>query len=154
MPQLPQVSVQDAVKIPTPVAPATSTSVTSLPVQERSVSSVAPSSTASVAANQKENEPTVASGEDVAIFEQLRHQMLVWLRVEAVHCGLDISGLSPTQLLDALRQQGSSDETRLQIVSSLLNFADQVIKNGHASLLEYKQAMMFHLMHTRSGRPL
>ena len=97
---------------------------------------------------------TVSGGEDVAIFEQLRHQMLVWLRVEAVHCGLDISGQSPTQLLDALRQQGSSDETRLQVVSSLLNFADQVIKNGQASLLEYKQAMMFHLMHTRSGRPL
>ena len=154
MPQLPQVPVQEAVKISTPNAPPASTPVTSQPVQERSVSPVAASPAASVAANQKEDEATVLSGEDVAIFEQLRHQMLVWLRVEAVHCGLDISGQSPAQLLDALRQQGSIDETRLQVVLSLLNLANQVIKNGQASLLDYKQAMMFHLMHSRSRRVL
>ena len=95
MPQLPQVSVQEEVKVPSPTASPASASVTSLPAQERSVSSVATPAMASVAAHQKENEATVSGGEDVAIFEQLRHQMLVWLRVEAVHCGIDISGQSP-----------------------------------------------------------
>ena len=152
MPQLPQVPAPEAVKTPIP-APASS-HMTPQPVQVRGVPQTAAPSPASVTANQRENGAAVMSGEDVAIFEQLRHQMLVWLRVEAVHCGLDISGQSPAQLLDALHQQGSIDETRLQVVSSLLNLANQVIKNSQASLMDYKQAMMFHLMHTRSRRSL
>jgi hypothetical protein len=88
-------------------------------------------------------------GEDVAIFDQMRHQLVVWLRIEAVTAGIEIGGLSPAQLLDALRQQGRQDETRLQVVSSLLNLANQVIKAGTVSLLDYKQALMLHLMHTR-----
>ena len=79
----------------------------------------------------------------------MRHQLVVWLRVEAVTAGIEIGGLSPAQLLDALRQQGRQDETRLQVVSSLLNLANQVIKAGTVSLLDYKQALMLHLMHTR-----
>lgn len=90
----------------------------------------------------------------MAIFEQMQQQLVIWLRVEVVHCGLEIAGRSPAQLVDVLRQQGSIDETRLQVVSSLLNLAHQVIKNGQASLLDYKQALMFHLMHTRSMRSL
>ncbi len=101
---------------------------------------------------QRESTTAALSGEDVAIFEQLRHQLLLWLRIEAVQCGLDISSQSATQLLDLLRQQGSIDETHLQVVSNLLNLASQVMRNGQASLLDYKQAMMFHLMHTRSRR--
>jgi hypothetical protein len=88
-------------------------------------------------------------GEDVAIFDQMRHQLLLWLRVEALTAGIEIGGQSPAQLLDALRQQGRQDETRLQVVSSLLNLANQVIKAGTVSLLDYKQALMLHLMHTR-----
>ena len=53
------------------------------------------------------------------------------------------------QLLELLRQQDNFDETRLQVVSTLLNLANQVIKNGSASLFDYKQALMFHLMHTK-----
>lgn len=90
--------------------------------------------------------------EDMMIFEQLQHQLVTWLRVEAVSAGLDISGQSATQLLEMLRQQDGFDETRLQVVSTLLNLSDQVIATGHASLLEYKQAMMFYLMHTRRTR--
>jgi hypothetical protein len=90
--------------------------------------------------------------EDIMIFEQLQHQLVTWLRVEAVSAGLDISGQSATQLLEMLRQQNGFDETRLQVVSTLLNLSDQVIATGHASLPEYKQAMMFHLMHTRRTR--
>ncbi len=87
--------------------------------------------------------------EDIAIFEQLRHQLLIWLRVEAIHMGLEITDQSPPQLLELLRQQEKYDETRLQVVSTLLNLANQVIKNGRVSVLDYKQALMFHLMHTR-----
>lgn len=87
--------------------------------------------------------------DDLAIFEQMRHQLLVWLRVEAVSAGLEISGLGPAQLLELLRQQAHFDETRLQVVSTLLNLSNQVIKTGLVSTLDYKQALMFHLMHTR-----
>jgi len=90
--------------------------------------------------------------ENVMIFEQLRHQLVMWLRVEAVRCGLDISGQNATQLLELVRRQDRFDETRLQVVSTLLNLSDQVIATGHADLFEYKQAMMFYLMHTRRSR--
>lgn len=114
--------------------------------QERVVASAA-AVTSNVTANQRE---VMALGEDdVAIFEQMRHQMIVWLRVEAVRAGVDISGHGPAQLLDVLRQQAHYDETRLQVVSTLLNLANQVIKTGLISVLDYKQALMFHLMHTR-----
>ena len=87
--------------------------------------------------------------DDVAIFEQLRHQLVVWLRIEAITAGLEITNQSPTQLLELLRQQARMDETRLQVVSTLLNLTNQVIKTGLVSVLDYKQALMFHLMHTR-----
>jgi hypothetical protein len=48
-----------------------------------------------------------------------------------------------------LRQQSRIDETRLQVVSTLLNLANQVIKTGVVTVLDYKQALMFYLMHTR-----
>lgn len=93
----------------------------------------------------------MAVGEDdIAIFEQLRHQMLIWLRVEAIRAGLDISSnLATAQLFDMLRQQAHLDETRLQVISTLLNLSNQVIKTGMVTILDYKQALMFHLMHTR-----
>ncbi len=87
--------------------------------------------------------------DDIAIFEQMRHQLIIWLRVEAVHSGLDIADQSPPQLLEILHQQERYDDTRLQVVSTLLNLANQVIKNGRVSVLDYKQALTFHLMHTR-----
>lgn len=99
------------------------------------------------------NGATVLVGdEDVVIFEQMRHQLIVWLRIETVRLGIEISGQSPTQLMEMLRQQDNSDESRLQVVATLLNLANQVITNGHATLVEYKQAMMFYLMHTRRAR--
>jgi len=88
--------------------------------------------------------------DDIAIFEQMRHQLLIWLRVEAIRAGLEFSSnVTPAQLLDMLRQQARFDETRLQVVSTLLNLSNQVIKTGMVSILDYKQALMFHLMHTR-----
>ena len=87
--------------------------------------------------------------DDVAIFEQMRHQLVLWLRIEAVSAGLEVSGQGPAQLLEMLRQQARYDETRLQIVSTLLNLASQVIKTGTISVLDYKQALTFHLMHTK-----
>lgn len=90
--------------------------------------------------------------EDVVIFEQMRHQLVVWIRVEAVRAGIDIAGHSPSELLELLQRLDGFDETRLQVTSTLLTLCDQIIAAGQASFLEYKQAMMFYLMHTRSSR--
>ena len=98
---------------------------------------------------QRENAAVLVSEEDVAIFELMRHQLVIWLRVEAVRAGLDISNQGPTQLLDLLRQQEKRDETRLQVVSTMLNLCNQVMRNGKAGLYDYKQALMFHLLHTK-----
>ncbi|MBV9690356.1 MAG: hypothetical protein JO202_11690 [Ktedonobacteraceae bacterium] len=87
--------------------------------------------------------------EDVAIFEQMRHQLIIWLRIEAVRAGIELSGKNPSQLLELVHQQARMDETRLQVVSTLLSLAAQVIKSGQVSVLDYKQALMLHLMHTR-----
>ena len=92
------------------------------------------------------------SEEDVVIFEQMRHQLVVWARVEAVRAGLDIAVHEPSELLDMLQHIDGIDETRLQVTSTLINLCDQIITAGQASLLEYKQAIMFYLMHTRSSR--
>jgi hypothetical protein len=100
----------------------------------------------------KEHESTTAlvSEEDVVIFEQMRHQLVVWTRVEAVRAGLDISGHEASELLERLQQLKGIDETRLQVTSTLIDLCNQIIAAGQASLLEYKQAIMFYLMHTRS----
>jgi hypothetical protein len=99
-----------------------------------------------------ESTTVFASEEDVAIFEQMRHQLIVWIRVEAVRAGIDIAGHNPSELLDLLQRLDGVDGTRLQVTSTLLTLCDQIIAAGHASILEYKQAMMFYLMHTRSSR--
>jgi hypothetical protein len=109
---------------------------------------VPPSST-SMTKNVRESTSVLTSDADVAIFEQLRHQLVVWLRVEAVRSGVDITNQGPTQLLELLRQQSSGEETRLQVVSTLFNLINQVLKNGHANLYDYKQALMLHVIHTR-----
>ncbi len=105
-----------------------------------------------VTAKESEGATVLVNDEDVVIFEQMRHQLVVWLRIEAVRAGIDIAGQEPSELLELLRQQDGLDETRLQIVSTLLNLSNQIIATGHAGLLEYKQAMMFYLMHTRRSR--
>lgn len=105
--------------------------------------------TTNVAPSQRDNPMMRVGEDDLAIFEQMRHQMIVWLRVEAVRAGMEIAGQSPSQLVEVLRQQGQQDETRLQVVSTLLNLSNQVLANGQVSVLDYKQALMFHLMHTR-----
>jgi hypothetical protein len=99
-----------------------------------------------------ESATALVSEEDVVIFEQMRHQLVVWIRVEAVRAGIDLAEYEPPALLELLQQLDGFDETRLQVTSTLLNLCDQIIDAGHASLLEYKQAMMFYLMHTRSSR--
>ncbi len=103
-------------------------------------------------ANQKDSAKVMVSDEDVVIFEEMRHQLIVWLRVEVVRAGVDLTGQTPAQLLEVLGQQDGVDETRLQIVSTLLGLANQVIANGYATLVEYKQAIMFYLIHTRRTR--
>ncbi len=123
--------------------------VPSAPVQSRSVSQTAQPMSSTVAASPREANMMTVGEDDIAIFEQMRHQLVVWLRVEAIRAGLEVSNQTPAQLLDMLRQQARFDETRLQVVSTLLNLSNQIIKMGVVSLLDYKQALMFHLMHTR-----
>jgi hypothetical protein len=136
-PQTPPASTAPAVQQPTAPQPA----------QARTMPSPAPAP--SVASGQRDGSIMSVGEDDLAIFEQMRHQLVVWLRVEAITAGLEIAGQSPSQLLELLRQQGRLDETRLQVVSTLLNLSNQVIKTGLVSLIDYKQALMFHLMHTR-----
>jgi hypothetical protein len=76
----------------------------------------------------------------------------LWWTREAVRAGIDIAGHEPAELIELLQQFDGLDGTRLQVTSTLLNLCDQIIAAGNASLLEYKQAVMFYLMHTRSSR--
>jgi hypothetical protein len=105
-----------------------------------------------VTAKEPASATVLMSDEDVVIFEQMRHQLVVWLRIEAVRSGVDIAGQEPSELLELLRQLDGFDATRLQVVSTLLDLSNQIIAAGHASILEYKQAMMFYLMHSRPSR--
>jgi hypothetical protein len=91
----------------------------------------------------------MASEEDVVIFEQMRHQLSIWLRVEAVRADIEPGSQNVFQLVEMLRRQEDADTARLQVVSTLLNMCDQIIAGGRATLFDYKQAMMFYLMHTR-----
>lgn len=164
----PETPTATPVEIPTPTAPVKA--VKAAPAESRKTGPVSTDSPilTSLAAGEKgqarngmsaqSSESTLpaafATGqglisEDLAIFEQMRHQLIVWLRIEAITAGVEIAGLGPAQLLEALRQQERKDETRLQVVSSLLNLANQVMKTGSVSLLDYKQALMLHLMHTK-----
>jgi hypothetical protein len=132
-----------------PSSAASAPPVPSTPVQPRSVAQTAQPMSSAVATNPREANMMTVGEDDIAIFEQMRHQLVVWLRVEAIRAGLEVSNQTPAQLLDMLRQQARFDETRLQVVSTLLNLSNQIIKTGVVSLLDYKQALMFHLMHTR-----
>ncbi len=133
-----------------PVAPVSQTENT-----QNSVSTAAPIvalAPSSSKVSKREHDGGVAmrvGDDDIAIFEQMRDQLVIWLRVEAIQAGLEITHQSPPQLLEMLHQQERYDSTRLQVVSTLLNLANQVIKNGRVSLLDYKQALTFHLMHTK-----
>ncbi|HEY1352309.1 MAG TPA: hypothetical protein VGF67_22050 [Ktedonobacteraceae bacterium] len=113
---------------------------------------LAPVGSTELSVQQAEGATALTSDEDVVIFEQMRLQLVVWLRVEAVHAGIELGEQGALQLVEALRQQDGTDATRLQIVSTLLGVCDQVMNCGHATLFDYKQAMMFYLMHTRRSR--
>src|SRR5437868_6414556 len=136
----PMPAKRDIVQSPAPSAPSTSTQVQSRELPQ-------PMTTHSPA--QRESATNLVGEEDMAIFEQLRHQLIVWLRIEAVRSGLEVANQTPSHLLEILHQQDNCNETSLQVVSTLLNLSNQVIKNGKASIFDYKQALMFHLMHTR-----
>ncbi len=122
------------------------------PTSARELSRMPAPSLVDVPAKQQDSATVIVNDEDVVIFEQLKYQLTVWLRVEAVRLGMDITDKSPVQLIDDLRGQDNYDETRLQIVSTLLQLADTVGEKRQATLIEYKQAMMFYLMHTRTSR--
>ena len=136
---------------PAPAAPVNQPAVTQ-PQTPRQRELTRTGSLAPTPTGQNESATLMVSDEDVVIFEEMRHQLLVWLRVEVVRAGVDLTGQTPAQLLEILGQQDGVDETRLQVVSTLLGLVNQVIANGRATLVEYKQAMMFYLIHTRRAR--
>ena len=111
-----------------------------------------PASQVEVTTKEHESTTALVSEEDVVIFEQMRHQLVVWTRIEAVRAGLDIAEYEASELLELLQQLDGFDETQLQVTSTLINLCDQIIAAGQATLIEYKQAIMFYLMHTRSFR--
>ena len=121
-------------------------------LQSQELTQAQPAPQVEVTTKEHESTTVLVSEEDVVIFEQMRHQLVVWARVEAVRAGIDIAGHEPSELLELLQQLDGFDETRLQVTSTLINLCDQIIAAGQASLLEYKQAIMFYLMHTRSFR--
>lgn len=130
-------------RMPLSPDPATSSVPVALP-HTRRVSSADNSTTST-----SPRDVMVVGEDDLAIFEQMRHQLILWLRIEVVSANLEIAGQGPAQLLEMLRQQARIDETRLQVISTLLNLANQVLKTGVVTVLDYKQALMFYLMHTR-----
>jgi hypothetical protein len=121
-------------------------------IQPREITKAQPAAQTDVTSKEQESTTVLVGEEDVVIFEQMRHQLVVWTRVEAVRAGIEIAGREPAELLELLQQSDDFDETRLQITSTLIDLCDQIIAAGHANLLEYKQAIMFYLMHTRSTR--
>jgi hypothetical protein len=136
--------------LPAPaVAPVSVVTPASTPQQPVPASVV--HSTLEAAVKQAENGTALTSDEDVVIFEQMRHQLIIWLKVEAVRSGIEPGSQNTFQLVDTLRRQDGVDTARLQVVSTLLNMCDQIISGGRATLFDYKQAMMFYLMHTRRG---
>jgi hypothetical protein len=134
-------------------APETTQPPAAASAQARPISQSMPTSrstqTTGAEVDRRANAVMLVGAEDVAIFEQMRHQLIVWLRIEAIRAGIEFSGKNPAQLLELVHQQAHIDETRLQAVSALLNLAAQVIKSGQVSVLDYKQALMLHLVHTR-----
>lgn len=134
----------------TPVKPAEApTARTSIPNRATPALPHAPATqaTAPSVTSQRTNAAQHVNEEDVAIFEELRRQLIIWLRIQAIQSGIELASQGPAQLLELLREHDNYDETRLQVVSTLLNLANQVVKNGHATAFDYKQALMFHLMH-------
>ena len=45
--------------------------------------------------------------DDIAIFEQMRHQLIIWLRVEVVRAGVEFGAQNPYQLVDLLRHRAT-----------------------------------------------
>lgn len=144
---------------PTPrVAPLPQPPAASVPAPEREVTrsvqipAPPPEPAKEVTVNGTESVSALGGEEDLMIFEQLQNQLMIWLRIEAVRSGINIAELGSFQLLERLSQEDGYDLARLQVVSTLLKLTDQVISTGRASLLDYKQAMMFYLMHNRRSR--
>lgn len=138
-----------------PVTPVKSveTPIARVNVAERTAPSPSHASAAAVTspaiAEQRTNAALPVNEEDMAIFEEMRRQLIIWLRIQAIQSGIELTNQGPAQLLELLRQHDNYDETRLQVVSTLLNLANQVVKSGHATAFDYKQGLMFHLMHSQ-----
>jgi hypothetical protein len=86
---------------------------------------------------------------DISLFAQVQQQVTIWIKVAAVSHDLDIAGLSVEEIVARLRQAAAVGETELTIATSLLDLADRVQRAGQASLLDYKRALMLHLLHRR-----
>jgi hypothetical protein len=86
---------------------------------------------------------------DTSLFGQLQQQVTLWIKVAAVSRDLDITNLPAAEIAAQLRRTAAIDEAELTIATSLLELAERVQQAGQASLLDYKQALMLHLLHRR-----
>jgi len=147
LPNRPQRAVGKSSEAPAfPMAPASG------PLRKTNSQALQSVSSSDLSAKSGDSATALTSDEDVVIFEQLRYQLLLWLRVEAVRASIELGSQGAFQLVDALRHQDGMDLAHLQVISTLLNMCDQIVAGGRATLFDYKQAMMFYLMHTRHTR--
>ncbi|WP_161977122.1 hypothetical protein [Dictyobacter kobayashii] len=72
-----------------PVAPSAARNVSPAPPP------VTPNSSLATSTSNGNREMMAIGEDDLAIFEQMRHQLVIWLRVEAISAGLEITNQSP-----------------------------------------------------------
>src|SRR5262249_19739849 len=85
----------------------------------RNLTQATPADHSEVTAKEAERGVVLVTEEDLVIFEQMRHQLVVWIRIEAVRAGVDIGAHQPAELLELLQLLDGFDETRLQVTSTL-----------------------------------
>jgi hypothetical protein len=90
---------------------------------------------------------------DALIFWQLRYQIEAYVRLAARSYGLPGHGGDPSSVLDELRRSGFVDEADLRIAEGVFALTDRVTALGHATVEDYRQAMMLYLLYHRSHLP-
>lgn len=90
------------------------------------------------------------SRQDDMIFRQLRYQLEAYVKRIARSNGLlTIAGGDPTRMVDLLRRSKLVDEADLRLVEGILALTDRVNAQGHATVSDYRQAMMLYLLYHR-----
>jgi hypothetical protein len=94
--------------------------------------------------------PKVGGEGDVMIFSQLQHQISTWVKMAAISHQIDLTGRDAAELVAELRRAAALDEAELQVIESLISICQRVAATKHATIEDYKQAMMLYVLHHRS----